>query len=66
MLHRSSAVADVMAAASASAAGISWIAPLNEFMQLVATGVAIIAGVYAIKWHRLRIKHEEETNGKSD
>ena len=62
----SAAAADVMAAVSTSAAGFSWFAPVNDIMQLTATAVAIAAGVYAIKWHRLRIKNEERTNGKSD
>ena len=55
--------ADVAAAVSGSAAAASWIATANDILQLGATIIAIIAGLYAIKWHRVRIKNAQE---KSD
>lgn len=64
------AVAKAAAAGSAGIAGLTWIATLNDVLQLVATAVGIIAGVYAIVWHRVRIEevkkkveeiHEEVT-----
>lgn len=68
-------VAKAAAASSAGIAGFTWIAQVNDIMQFVATGVAIIAGIYAIVWHRVRIAdmkrktdkiHKEVTGGKSD
>ena len=49
-------VADSAAGASAALAGWTWVAQVNDIAQLVATVVAIIAGVYAIQWHRFRLK----------
>lgn len=48
-------VAKAMAASSAGIAGWTWIATANDLLQLVATAIGIIAGVYAIVWHRARI-----------
>lgn len=44
-----------MAAISAAGAGYSWLATANEVAQLFATAVAIVAGLYAIKWHKAKI-----------
>lgn len=49
-------IADGAAVGSAAFAGFSWIAPLNEVFTLIATLVAIIAGIYAIQWHRFRLQ----------
>jgi len=49
-------VADSAAAASAGIAGLTWVAPLNEILQLGVTAIAIVAGIYAIAWHRVRIQ----------
>ena len=59
---------DVAFAGSASVAGFTWIAQLNELLQLLATTVAIVAGIYAIIWHKVRIrnaseKKDEQSNG---
>lgn len=43
--------ADVAAAASITTAGITWLAELNEFLQVAATIVAIFAGLTAAWWH---------------
>lgn len=51
-------LANASAGLSTTAAGITWIAQLNDILQLAATTIAIIAGIYAIRWHRLRIKNE--------
>lgn len=56
-------VAKAMAASSAGIAGLTWITALNDVLQLFATGVAIVAGIYAIVWHRVRI---EEVKKKVD
>jgi hypothetical protein len=57
--------ADLAAAVSGTGAVASWIATANDVLQLVATGIAIVAGVYAVRWHRLRIKlAKEKSNGK--
>lgn len=57
--------ADVAAVTSASGATFTWIAQANDILQLVATLVAIGAGIYAIKWHRIRIKVQEKKNEQS-
>ncbi len=56
LLALSSVKADFAAAVSGSAALTSWIGVANEVMQLGATAVAIVAGLYAIKWHKARIQ----------
>lgn len=48
-------MAKAMAASSAGIAGWTWIATANDVLQLVATAVGIVAGIYAIVWHRVRI-----------
>lgn len=50
MKHQNVA-ADVSAAASAGLASVTWMADLNELLQLVATVVAILAGLGAAWWH---------------
>jgi dihydroorotate dehydrogenase len=50
------AAADVAAVSTGGIAGWTWLAPLTELAQLGATVVAIVTGVYAIAWHRARIK----------
>lgn len=47
--------ADAAAALSGSAAAYSWLNVANDILQLVATVVAIIAGLYALRWHRFRL-----------
>jgi hypothetical protein len=47
--------ADVAAAGSGVTATWTWVAHANDMLQLVATAVAIVAGIYAIRWHRVRI-----------
>ena len=56
---------DIAAAGSAATAGWTWIATANEVLQLFATAVAIVAGVYAIVWHRVRIKQVREGDEQS-
>lgn len=50
------AVADAAAGMSAGIAGFAWLAPLSDFLQVAATLVAIITGVYAIRWHKFRLE----------
>ena len=45
------AFANIGAVTSVAAAGVTWVAELNAYLQLGATTVAIIAGVLAIIWH---------------
>jgi hypothetical protein len=51
-----SIAADVAAGTSITAAGWSWIAPVNEILTLIATVIAIISGVYAIRYHAKKTK----------
>lgn len=48
-------MADLAAAGSGVTATWTWIAHVNDILQLAATAVALVAGVYAIRWHRVRI-----------
>lgn len=52
-------IADVAAATSVSTAGWTWISSANEVLQLVATVIAIVTGLYAIRYHRRKIKELE-------
>lgn len=60
---------DVLAAGLTAGSGVTatwtWIAPVNDALQLVATTVAIIAGIYAIRWHRVRIANAQK-KGKAN
>lgn len=61
-------LADVAAAGAGVTATWTWVAHVNDVLQLVATAVAIVAGVYAIRWHKVRIdgavKKREKKDGK--
>ena len=46
-----SIIADLAAGTSITAAGWTWIAPVNEILTLVATIIAIVSGIYAIRYH---------------
>lgn len=60
-------VADLSAATSGGAVSIAWLAPVTDMLQLIATVVAIVTGVYAIRWHRVRIKlAKEKADAKSE
>lgn len=56
--------ADVAAGISGSAAVISWITVANDILQLGATAIAIVAGLYAVKWHHFRLKQGRATLDK--
>jgi len=60
------AAADAAAVSTGGIAGLSWVAPLTELFQLGATAVAIVTGIYAIAWHRARIKELRKRNEQSD
>jgi len=60
-------VADAAATGSVGVAGFTWMAPVADAFQIIATIIACIAGIYAIRWHRLRIQiAKEKRNVKSD
>ena len=57
--------ADAAAATSAALASMTWITNLNIILQLVATIVAIVAGIGAAWWHFERIyrlRHESKAD----
>ena len=61
--------ADFAAALSGAGAAASWLATANDVLQLIATSIAIIAGIYAIHWHKVRInlaKEKLDVKRKSD
>lgn len=69
MLHRKPLMdvgADIATAASGAAASFGWMVQLNDGLQIIATAIAIVAGLYAIKWHKLRIKSVENTQDIHD
>lgn len=51
MTHPVDRVADVAAAGSVTAAGVSWLSQANEIISLVAGLIAIAAGMFAIAVH---------------
>ncbi len=53
-------VADLSAGGSVGVASFTWMAPVADVLQIGATIVAIVAGVYAIRWHKLRIQIAKE------
>lgn len=59
--HKVSAqnIADAAAATSISTTGWVWLVHLDNALQIVATIIAITAGIYAILWHRARLKELE-------
>ena len=48
--------ADVAALVSGGGAVVSWITVANDILQLVATAIAIVAGIYAVRWHKFRLE----------
>jgi len=58
--------ADLAAAVSGTGAAASWIATANDVLQLAATGIAIVAGIYAVRWHRIRIRLAQEKLREQD
>ena len=44
---------------SVSTTGVTWIANLTPVLQLIATVVAIVAGIYAIRVYRKKLKDDE-------
>ena len=51
--------ANLAAVSSISTASYTWIAQLTPILQLIATAVAIVAGVYAIRVYRKKLKDDE-------
>lgn len=51
MTHPVDRVADVAAAGSVTAAGVSWLSQANEIISLIAGLIAIAAGMFAIAVH---------------
>ena len=48
--------ADTAAIGSSGAVGYTWLAQLNGILQAVALIVAIVSGIYAIRYHANRKK----------
>ncbi len=44
-------VADASFAVSAGSTGWAWLVNVNEVLQFVALAVAIVSGIYAIRYH---------------
>ena len=52
--------ADIAAAGSIGTAGWTWLANANDILQLIATIVAIISGIYAIRHYHKKIKEPDK------
>jgi hypothetical protein len=52
--------ADIAAATSTAGAGWAWLAHVNEILTLIATLVAIVSGLYAIRYHARKRKDDAE------
>lgn len=59
-------LADAGAGGSLGVAGFTWIAPVADAFQIIATIIACVAGIYAIRWHRLRIQIAKEKRDASN
>jgi hypothetical protein len=60
--HIQQTAADAAAGVSVVGAGYTWLATANEVAQLVASIVAIVAGIAAIVWHIQRIRQNRKEN----
>ena len=57
--------ANLAAGASVGAAGVTWVAKLNAYLQLGATAVAFLAGCFAIWWHVEKIIQSRKRRANS-
>ena len=55
-LNPQQVTADMAAIGSSGAVGYTWLAQLNGILQAVALIVAIVSGLYAIRYHANRKK----------
>ena len=55
-------LANATVATSAGVVGVTWITQLNEILQLGLTAASIVGVVYAIAWHRTRIRDSKRKN----
>ena len=53
-------LADTAAAGAAALVGATWLADMNAYLQLVATVVAILAGIAAAYYHVLKSRYLRE------
>jgi hypothetical protein len=56
--HHVSRAAEAAAPVSIAAAGTSWFASANEIVSFVASGIAIVAGVFAIAVHLKNLRRK--------
>jgi hypothetical protein len=59
-------LADIGAAGAGVTATWTWVAAVNDILQLAATAVAIVAGIYAIRWHKVRIDNATKKEKKDE
>ena len=69
LLPQKAATANLQAAVSGLIAGATWVAPLAESLQIIATVVAIIAGLAATWYHyeralEIRKKHNDKEDAE--
>jgi len=58
--HAQQLAADAAAVLSTSAAGWTWLSHVNDILQFIATIIAIVSGVYALRYHAK--KHVDKEN----
>ena len=51
---------NIAAITSVTTTGWAWLEPIGAFLQIIATLVAIVTGVYAIKYYRSK-RNDSET-----
>ena len=53
--------ADALAVSANALAGYTWIAQLNEVLQLLLTALGIISGIVAIRYHLKKTKELKDS-----
>ena len=53
--------ADALAVSANALAGYTWIAQLNEMLQLLLTALGIISGIVAIRYHLKKTKELKDS-----
>lgn len=59
-VEHSEPLARVAVATSFGSSAVAWIGVANEVLTLIATTIAIISGLFAIRFYYLKSKHEAE------
>jgi len=58
--------ADAAAGVSVASASYAWLGTANDLMTLLATGVAVVAGILAARYHWVKTKQLSNGNPSDD